>query len=91
MDDAVTPLYRFWQPRYWPIWLSVGMLRLIVMLPRRAQLWVARRIGGILSIVLPGRRHIAQANLALCFPELGQSEQRNLLRRHFDALGMFVL
>ncbi len=43
MNDAVTPLFRFWQPRYWPIWLGVGMLRLVVMLPRRAQLWVARR------------------------------------------------
>ena len=46
MDDAVTPLFHFWQPRYWPIWLGVGMLRLVVMLPRRGQLWVARRIGG---------------------------------------------
>ena len=83
MDDAVTPLFRFWQPRYWPIWLGVGMLRLIVMLPRRGQLWVARRIGGILRVVLPKRRHIAQANLALCFPELGAGEQRNLLRPPF--------
>jgi KDO2-lipid IV(A) lauroyltransferase len=91
MDEAVTPLLRFWQPRYWPIWLGIGMLRLVVMLPRRAQLWVARRIGGILRMVLPKRRHIAQANLALCFPELDAGEQRKLLRRHFDALGMFVV
>ena len=91
MDDAATPLFRFWQPRYWPIWLGVGLLRLVVMLPRRGQLWVARRIGGILRVVLPKRRHIARANLALCFPELDATEQRDLLRRHFDALGMSVV
>jgi KDO2-lipid IV(A) lauroyltransferase len=91
MNAAVTPLLRFWQPRYWPIWPGIAMLRLVVMLPRRAQLWVARRIGGILRMVLPERRHIARANLALCFPELDPTEQRNLLRRHFDALGMTVL
>ncbi len=52
MNDAVTPLLRFWQPRYWPIWLGVGMLRLVVMLPRRAQLWVARRDRPRLTIPL---------------------------------------
>lgn len=91
MDEAITPLFRFWQPRYWPIWIGVALLRLVVMLPRRGELWVARRIGGILRVVLPKRRHIAQANLALCFPELNATEQRTMLRRHFDALGMSVL
>ncbi len=91
MNDAVTPLLSFWQPRYWPIWLGIAVLRLVVMLPRNAQLWVARRIGAILLMALPERRYIARANLALCFPELGPNEQRNLLQRHFDALGMTVL
>ena len=81
MDEAITPLFRFWQPRYWPIWIGVALLRLVVMLPCRGQLWVARRIGGILRVVLPKRRHIAQANLAICFPELNATEQRTMLRR----------
>ena len=31
-------LLRFWQPRYWPLWAGLGLLRLLVLLPYRALL-----------------------------------------------------
>lgn len=84
------PLWTFWQPRYWPIWLAVGLLRLLVLLPFRAQLTLGAGIGWLMHALLPERRRIADINLRLCFPDLGEEERRRLLRRHFASLGIGV-
>lgn len=39
----------------------------------------------------PGRRAIADSNLAACFPELSIAERRRLCTDHFEALGMSVV
>ena len=46
--DAPQPLTRFWQPRYWPIWLGLGWLRLVSLLPVRSQLAVGRGLGRLI-------------------------------------------
>lgn len=84
------PLYRFWQPRYWPLWLSLSMLWLAVKLPFRIQLLLGRVAGFLLRVALPKRRRIAEINLRLCFPELGEAERSRLLNEHFASLGIAV-
>lgn len=81
-------LLRFWQPRYWPLWLGVGLLRLLVLLPFRVQLLLGSAAGHIMYVLLPARRRVAAANLRLCFPELSAVARRRLLRRHFASLGI---
>lgn len=83
-----TPLYRFWQPRYWPLWLGLAVLRALVLLPYRAQLMIGRALGHLLFRLVPKRRHIAAVNLRLCFPELGDQEHDALLRKLFESLGI---
>lgn len=85
------PLYRYWQPRYWPIWLGLGVLRLVCLLPYRTQLAVGRALGRLLHSLLRRRRRVAEANLRLCFPELSEPERDALCRRHFESLGMNAL
>jgi len=82
------PLYRYWQPRYWPIWLGLAVLRLVCLLPYRSQLATGRALGRVLQAALRRRRRVAEANLQLCFPELGVPERAALCRRHFESLGM---
>jgi len=82
------PLRRFWQPRFWSLWLGLALLRLGCLLPYRLQLWLGRRIGALLRRVLPRRRRIAARNLALCFPELDAAGRDRLLREHFASLGI---
>ncbi|MBW7931624.1 MAG: LpxL/LpxP family Kdo(2)-lipid IV(A) lauroyl/palmitoleoyl acyltransferase [Gammaproteobacteria bacterium] len=84
-------LLRFWQPRFWPTWLGLGLLRLLVLLPLRGQRAAGRLLGRLGLLLARKRRAIAATNLRLCFPGLGEGERRRLLRRHFDSLGLQLI
>ena len=84
-DDV--PLYRFRQPRFWPLWAGLGILRLLVLLPLRVQWQIGRVLGRLMMIVVPKRRRIAEANLRLCFPDLEEKELDRLLRAHAESIG----
>lgn len=75
-------------PKYWPIWLVVGLLRLSVFLPYPVLLWIGRGIGWMIYATAKRRRVITQINLKLCFPELSETERRKLALEHFKALGI---
>lgn len=81
-------LLQFWQPRYWPLWLGVGLLRLLVLLPFGVQLQLGSAVGHLMYVLVPARRRVAAVNLGLCFPDLSADERRRLLRRHFASLGI---
>jgi len=89
-ETDYVPLYRFWQPRYWLLWIGLGLLRLLVMLPFRIQWQIGRRIGRLMMILVPKRRRIAEINLRLCFPELDEAELHRLLRAHGESIGFSV-
>ena len=80
--------WRYLAPRYWPVWLGLGLMKIMAMLPFRWQLAMGRQIGYWIGRIAKRRRRIAQINLGLCFPELSQSEQAALLEAHFEALGI---
>jgi KDO2-lipid IV(A) lauroyltransferase len=90
-NDDSQPLYRFWQPRYWGIWIGVGLLRLNAFLPYRVQVAEGRALGRLLYRLLRRRRHIAAVNLALCFPDLTPAARQQLLRKHFASLGITLI
>ena len=88
----VTPSTRqwFWKflaPRYWPIWLGLGLMKLMAALPFSWQLVLGGQIGRWIGKVARRRRRIAEINLELCFPELSPTQRAALLEAHFAALG----
>jgi KDO2-lipid IV(A) lauroyltransferase len=85
------PLYTFWQPRYWTVWLALGVFRLINLLPLRVQFRLGRLIGTLAHRLSSGRRHVATRNIEICFPELSATERADLVRRHFEALGISLV
>lgn len=91
MSSERIPLYRFLGPRYWALWLALGVVRLLVALPFGAQRLAGRAIGDLAYLFGGQRKGIAARNLELAFPELGAAERRQLLRRHFASLGMSVI
>jgi KDO2-lipid IV(A) lauroyltransferase len=91
MRSDFVPLRRFWRPRFWPTWLALGVLRLIVLLPQPMRMACGRSLGRLAHRLLRTRRHIARRNLELCFPELDGQELTTLTRRHFESLGMGVI
>lgn len=78
-------------PWHWPTWLGLGIARLIVHLPYRWVLAAGSGLGTLIMFLSARRRHIANVNLGLCFPELGAEEHDRLLRRHFRSLGIGLL
>jgi KDO2-lipid IV(A) lauroyltransferase len=79
-------LSSYWQPRYWPTWLLIGILRATAALPWRVAIKLYKGIGLVLFPLLRSRRQLIERNISLRFPELGPIEVRNLSRQHFKDL-----
>jgi len=78
-------------PRYWPLWIGIGILWTLTHLPYRWKLLAGRQIGRIFYKLAPRRRQIANINLRLCFPNHSAIQHQQLLYRHFESLGMGLL
>ena len=78
----------FWGPRYWPTWVVLGCMHVASRLSSAWQLRVGRWLGRLLRLVKKRQEHVAQRNIELCFGHLTAAEQRELLDRHFEAVGM---
>lgn len=87
MDRPAFRVY-FLHPRFWPLWLGMGLLWLVVQLPYRWLLVLGRGLGGLMYHLAGSRRRIAARNLELCFPELSVGERQRLLRENFASTGM---
>lgn len=84
-DGYHAPKFRraFLLPRYWGIWLGIGMLRLIPLLPRRVLAWLGALGGDLFRIFNAKRRLVATTNIAMCFPDMAETDRSQLVRRHF--------
>ena len=87
MDRPPFRLY-FLHPRFWPLWLGMGLLWLVVQLPYRWLLALGRGLGWLMYHLAASRRHIIERNLELCFPELSVAERQRLLQENFASTGM---
>ena len=69
------PLHHYWQPRYWPAWVGIAVLRLTCFLPYRWQIELGKAIGRLAHRVAAERRAITRRNIELCFatPSAAQS------------------
>ncbi|WP_227367857.1 LpxL/LpxP family Kdo(2)-lipid IV(A) lauroyl/palmitoleoyl acyltransferase [Halomonas sp. M20] len=89
---AETPFnISFMAPRYWPTWLSIGLMRLGAWLPWPLKLWVGKMIGLMAWRFAKRRRHITETNLRLAFPELDERSHASLVRETFVANGIGIL
>jgi KDO2-lipid IV(A) lauroyltransferase len=75
-------------PRYWPTWVLLGCMHAIAKLPRAWQLRVGRALGRLLRRLKRREHRVARRNIELCFGHLSAADQRQLLERHFEAVGM---
>ena len=66
-------------------------MRAVARLPWGMQRMLGRAVGGLLYQLMRRRRRIAETNLALCFPELPDSERTRIVRRHFRSLGIGLI
>ena len=85
------PLYRYIAPSTWPIWIGMGLLRIVCWLPHSAAMAIGRALGRIAYAIGAERRAIVRRNIELCFPELTMEQRNDLVREHFVALGMSII
>jgi KDO2-lipid IV(A) lauroyltransferase len=85
------PPASLFSPRHWPSWIGLGIVRLIAKLPYRALIALGRGLG-VLTARLPGaRRRVAQRYLAVCFPDMPDTERMRLLQRNLADLGLMLV
>ncbi len=83
--------WRLAAPQHWPAWIAVGLFSLLALLPFRVLWALGHGLGRVGWLVLPGRRAVARANLALCQPQLDRRARARLVRAHFGWLGVAAL
>jgi Kdo2-lipid IVA lauroyltransferase/acyltransferase len=81
----------FYGPRYWPTWLGLGFFHLLGSLPMALSLAFGRLLGDVFFYVARSRRHIAEVNIAKCFPQLSAQEQYELVRKIMHSTGKSVV
>ena len=91
MSGDRKPLSSYWTPKYWPVWIGMGLLRLVCLLPHSLALAVGRLIGRLAHATGGSRRAVVRRNIELCFPEFTPQERDEMTRKHFAALGMMII
>lgn len=71
--------------------LFVALLWMLHWLPLSLQAAIGRGFGALLFHLARSRRHVAEVNLRLCFPEWTEAARRAVLREHFRLLGRSIL
>jgi KDO2-lipid IV(A) lauroyltransferase len=79
-----------WQPRYWPVWIGFGLLRLLATLPFPLQMAMGRGLGRLLRRVMASRDRVARRNLELCFPELDEPQREEMLKGVWASIGCML-
>ena len=80
----------FLAPRYWPLWLAFGILRLISMLPIRWTQAIGTGMGVLVYRLVPSRRRVARINIRQAYPDYDEAQIRALNIASFKSLGISV-
>src|SRR5262245_17023939 len=70
------------------MWVLLGLMHVAARLSPKWQLKVGRWFGRLLRRFKKRQERVARRNIELCFPTLSAAEKRDLLDRHFEAVGM---
>lgn len=93
MDKRSPPKFSssLYAPRYWSTWISLGFFRLLAITPLPLGLAFGRLLGDLFYYFARSRRHIAEVNIAKCFPQLSADEQRKLVRKIMHSTGKSIV
>ncbi|WP_455208842.1 LpxL/LpxP family Kdo(2)-lipid IV(A) lauroyl/palmitoleoyl acyltransferase [Kaarinaea lacus] len=75
-------------PRYWLVAVGFLILRLLALLPMKIQFAIGKWGGRIFYAFAMRRRHIAEVNINLCFPNLDQKQKQQIVRENFESVGI---
>ena len=77
-------------PKYWPMWLVFGLLRLMATLPIRWTQAIGAGLGLLVYRLVPSRRRVARINIRQAYPDYSDEQIRALNIASFKSLGISV-
>ena len=78
-------------PRFWPMWIVIGLLRLVAVLPYSAAMGIGRMLGNLVYHLSRTRRAVVDTNLELCFPEKSRAEREQIKRETYRNFGVALI
>lgn len=83
----------FLHPKYWGLWLSLGLFRLLLCLPYPLLVRIGLGLGKLFGQFSFGKRRmqIARRNLSLCFPDYSAEQIETLLAENQQSVGMAII
>lgn len=85
--------WSFLHPKYWGLWLGLGIFRLILALPYPVLVRLGKGLGKLFAKLSFGKRRIriAKRNLELCFPDYTQAQIEQILAKNIESIGMAII
>lgn len=78
-------------PKYWPMWIIIGLLRLVAFLPYSAAIGIGSLLGGLIYFVSGSKNRIVDTNLRICFPGKPVEERERIKRACYRNIGISVV
>lgn len=78
-------------PKHWPLWIAIGILRLIATLPLSLIDKLGSALGMLIYRLIPSRRRVARINLKQAYPDFTDAEINTLSKKSFKSLGISFL
>lgn len=72
---------KYAHPKYWGVWLGIGLMHLAAWLPTRTQWALSRGLSILLMPLAKRRTRVTAINLHLCFPELDFKRRQALVKK----------
>ena len=77
-------------PKHWPLWIAIGILRLIASLPISLIYKIGSALGMLIYRVIPSRRRAARINIKQAYPDFTKQEIDALNKKSFKSLGISI-
>lgn len=93
-DKKITSVSKaFLHPKYWGLWLGLGIFKLILCLPYPILVKIGLGLGKVFTQLGFGKRRmqIARRNLELCFPHYSAEQITALVQENMKSVGMAII
>lgn len=94
IEKQLPPFQRaFLHPKYWGLWLGLGIFKLILALPYPILVRIGKSLGKLFLRLGFGKRRmrIAKRNLELCFPDYTAGQIDEILAKNAESVGMAII
>ena len=76
--------------KFAPSWAIYAIIWMVTQLPYRLLVFIGMGMGQLVRGIIKSRRKVVVKNLQICFPELKPKARKEMIRKHFNELGIML-